>query len=30
MGPGNLNDQGKKIPIDLKIGSVVLLPEFGG
>lgn len=30
MGPGNYNDSGHKIPLDLKVGTVVLLPEFGG
>jgi chaperonin GroES len=30
LGPGNTNDKGNKLPIDLKIGNIVLLPEFGG
>lgn len=30
VGEGNMGDNGKRIPVTLKIGSIVLLPEFGG
>ncbi len=29
-GPGNLNEQGKHIPLVVKKGDMVLLPEYGG
>jgi chaperonin GroES len=30
IGKGNINDEGKFIPINLEVGSTILLPEFGG
>lgn len=30
IGPGNVSDQGKLIPLSLKIGQTVVLPEYGG
>ena len=30
IGPGQRNDQGQHIPLSVKVGDVVLLPEYGG
>lgn len=30
VGKGSVTDEGWVIPIDLKVGSTILLPEFGG
>lgn len=30
MGPGARNKDGQLIPMDVKIGDKVLLPEYGG
>ena len=30
VGPGKTNDNGDLIPVDLKVGAVVLLPMYGG
>jgi len=29
-GPGGRNDDGKTVPITVKVGDRVLLPEYGG
>ena len=30
VGPGKLNDEGKRMPIDIKVGDIVLYPRYGG
>eukprot|EP00210_Caulerpa_lentillifera_P009634 g9190.t1 len=30
VGPGRLTESGQSIPVDLKEGDIVVLPEFGG
>ena len=30
VGPGKLDDEGKRIAIDLKVNDIVLLPKYGG
>merc|ERR1711976_469324 len=30
VGPGNLSDAGKRIPLEYSVGATVLLPDFGG
>ncbi|XP_066597751.1 10 kDa heat shock protein, mitochondrial [Prorops nasuta] len=30
VGPGSRNDKGENVPLSIKIGDVVLLPEYGG
>lgn len=30
VGPGALNREGKRVPIELAVGDKVLLPEYGG
>lgn len=30
VGPGKLDEAGKRIPLDVKAGDVVLLPKYGG
>ena len=30
IGPGDLNKNGERIPMQFKVGATVLLPEFGG
>lgn len=30
VGPGRLDDDGKRIAIDLKVGDRVLMPKYGG
>ncbi len=30
VGPGNFDDNGKVIPLSVKVGDNVLLPEHGG
>jgi len=29
-GPGNLDSNGKIVPVAVKVGDKILLPEFGG
>ncbi|KRX06796.1 GroES (chaperonin 10)-like protein [Pseudocohnilembus persalinus] len=29
-GPGNMTTEGKIIPVSVKVGDTVLLPDFGG
>ncbi len=30
VGPGRLDDEGKRIPMDVKVGDMVLFPKYGG
>lgn len=30
IGPGQRNDKGDHVPLSIKVGDVVLLPEYGG
>ena len=30
VGPGSTNDKGHSVPVNVKVGETVLLPEFGG
>jgi chaperonin GroES len=30
VGPGKRNDEGKLIPLDVKVGDVVVFAEYGG
>eukprot|EP00825_Cyclidium_porcatum_P039297 TRINITY_DN472_c0_g1_i4.p2 TRINITY_DN472_c0_g1~~TRINITY_DN472_c0_g1_i4.p2 ORF type:complete len:139 (+),score=37.49 TRINITY_DN472_c0_g1_i4:41-457(+) len=30
IGPGNISEQGKILPLSVKVGDTVLLPDFGG
>ena len=30
VGPGKLSDEGKRMPMDIKVGDVVLYPRYGG
>ncbi|XP_029678164.1 10 kDa heat shock protein, mitochondrial isoform X1 [Formica exsecta] len=30
IGPGAKNDKGDHVPLSIKIGDIVLLPEYGG
>jgi chaperonin GroES len=30
VGPGRQNEDGKTIPVELKVGQIVLLPKYGG
>jgi len=30
VGPGKLNDEGQRIPMDLKVGDKVLYAKYGG
>jgi len=30
VGPGKLNEQGKRNTIDIKVGDIVLYPRYGG
>lgn len=30
VGPGKLNDEGKRMPVDVKVGDIVLYPRYGG
>jgi len=30
IGPGSRNDRGEHIPPSIKVGDIVLLPEYGG
>ncbi|XP_029051038.1 10 kDa heat shock protein, mitochondrial isoform X2 [Osmia lignaria lignaria] len=30
IGPGQRNEKGEHIPLTIKVGDVVLLPEYGG
>jgi len=30
VGPGNVDSEGKNIPVAVKVGDTVLLPEWGG
>ncbi len=30
VGPGRLSDDGKRIPMDVKVGDIVLFAKYGG
>jgi co-chaperonin GroES (HSP10) len=30
VGPGDINHQGNIVPLQVKVGDSVLLPEYGG
>jgi chaperonin GroES len=30
VGPGNLDDQGKRVPVDVKVGDVVVYGKYSG
>ncbi|MEV2274307.1 co-chaperone GroES [Nocardiopsis sp. NPDC050513] len=30
VGPGRLDDNGKRVPLDVKVGDVVLYSKYGG
>jgi chaperonin GroES len=30
VGPGRVNDNGKRIPVDVKVGDVVIFTKYGG
>ncbi|XP_078050125.1 10 kDa heat shock protein, mitochondrial [Augochlora pura] len=30
IGPGQRNEKGEHVPLSIKVGDVVLLPEYGG
>lgn len=30
VGPGRLDDKGNRLPVDLKVGDVVIYSKFGG
>ena len=30
VGPGRTDDEGKRLPMDVKVGDVVLFPKYGG
>ncbi len=30
VGPGKLDEEGKRVPMDVKVGDVVLFPKYGG
>ncbi|XP_012288349.1 10 kDa heat shock protein, mitochondrial [Orussus abietinus] len=30
VGPGSRNDKGDHVPLSIKVGDMVLLPEYGG
>ena len=30
VGPGKYNDDGKRNPIDIKVGDIILYPRYGG
>ena len=30
VGAGKLDDEGKRIPMDVKVGDMVLFPKYGG
>ncbi len=30
VGPGKLSDEGKRIPMDVKVGDIVLFARYGG
>ena len=30
VGPGRMDDEGKRLPMDVKVGDVVLFPKYGG
>ena len=30
MGPGKMSDDGKRIPLDIKVGDIVLYAKYGG
>lgn len=30
VGPGRLNDDGQRIPVDLKVGDIVIYSKFAG
>ena len=30
VGPGNLNDDGKRVPLDVKVGDIVVYAKYAG
>jgi chaperonin GroES len=30
VGPGKVNDDGKRIPVDLEVGDIVIYAKYGG
>jgi chaperonin GroES len=30
VGPGKMNDEGNRVPPDVKVGDIVLYPRYGG
>ncbi len=30
VGPGRMNDEGKRIPLDVKVGDIVVYAKYGG
>jgi chaperonin GroES len=30
VGPGRADDEGKRVPLDVKVGDKVLFPKYGG
>ena len=30
VGPGRLDDEGKRLPLEVKVGDLVLFPKYGG
>ena len=30
VGPGSIDDSGRRVPLAVKVGDTVLLPEYGG
>jgi len=30
VGPGRLSEDGKRIPMDVKVGDIIVCPKFGG
>jgi len=30
VGPGKMNDEGKRIPLDVKVGDLVIYAKYGG
>ncbi len=30
VGPGRMNDEGKRIPLDIKVGDIVVYAKYGG
>ena len=30
VGPGRLNDEGQRIPMDIKVGDIIIYAKYGG